>query len=111
MKRSLFVAVFLAVFPLLAVCADSGDVLRRADRDFCRDTRAQGLEGWLKWFAEDATLAQQNPPVTGNAALREFYKGLFSRADLDFSWEPGHAELFPAGDLGYTSGRYSMAFT
>ncbi len=111
MKRSLFLVAFLAVLSLVAVGADSAEALRHADREFCRDTRAHGLEGWLQWFADDASLPQQSPPVVGKAALRDFYKQLFSRSDLDFSWQPDHAQSFPSGHLGYTSGRYSMAFT
>ncbi len=111
MPRLLTMLPVIILVALSAWAADSADVLKQADLAFCEATRAKGLDGWMSYFADDAVLAQENPPVHGREALRAHYQGLFALKDLDFRWTPQHAELFPAGTLGYTSGRYTMAFT
>jgi ketosteroid isomerase-like protein len=94
----------------VAFAADNSDTLSKADKQFNADTRAQGLEGWLKWFAEDGYVGN-DPSVRGSDALRQFYTHLFSNKDLNFQWSPSHSELFPSGNMGYTTGRYTMTFT
>jgi ketosteroid isomerase-like protein len=111
MLRRMLPVLVVAFVAVSAGAGDSADVLKQADLAFCEATRARGLEGWMSFFADDAVLAQEKPPVLGREALRGHYQGLFALKDLDFRWTPQHAELFPAGILGYTSGRYIMAFT
>jgi ketosteroid isomerase-like protein len=109
MKKALLVFTFL----LVAICtlaADPSDVLSQADRQFASDTRANGLDGWMKWWAADGYPGSE-PGARGAEALRKYYGGLFARKNLDFRWAPDRAQLFPSGDFGYTSGHASLAWT
>jgi len=94
----------------MAFAAENSDALSNADKQFNADTRSQGLEGWLRWFAADGYVGN-DPSVRGADALRRFYTGLFSHKDLKFEWSPSHAEMFPSNNMGYTTGRYSLSFT
>lgn len=64
----------------------------------------------MSFFADDAYLGTK-PSIQGKLELRRQYQHLFSRRDLKFEWTPDHAEVFPSGILGYTSGRYTMSYT
>ncbi len=109
--RRLIPALLILLLSLTAFAAESADVLKQADIAFCDATRTRGLDGWMSYFADDAVIAQAKAPVYGRDALRAHYQDLFALKDLDFRWTPQQAELFPAGTLGYTSGRYTMSFT
>lgn len=89
---------------------ESSNAVREADLQFARNTAERGLEGWMSFFADDAYLGT-NPSIQGKLELRKFYQRLFTRRDLKFQWAPDHAEVFPSGNFGYTSGRYTMSFT
>lgn len=108
MRHAAIVLALLLSFTASAVAADP---LSEADLAFCQATRERGLEGWLAYFGDDAVIAQKSPPVYGKDALREHFKKLFALKDLDFRWSPAKAEIFPGGDLGYTSGRFTRSFT
>jgi len=97
----------LALPPAPVVSQAPGDVLRDADRAFFRDTRKNGLEGWLGWFAEDAVVFPPNGAlVVGSEAIRRHYEGLASFPPAGFVWEPDVASISAAGDFGWTIGKW-----
>jgi ketosteroid isomerase-like protein len=88
---------------------DPGEVLVEADRAFLADTEERGLEGWLAWFADDATILHTDgSPVRGPAALRGHYRSLADFPPPGFRWEPESAGLASSADLGWTAGTYSI---
>jgi ketosteroid isomerase-like protein len=112
MFRRIFSCVFLVAIlvPSFTLAADSSEVIKNADKQFYSDTRSQGLDGWLKWFAPDGYVGNE-PNVRGTEGLKQFYARLFSHKDLTFKWSPDRAEVFPSGTMGYTTGRYTLNFT
>ena len=108
MKLLTLALVFL--LSLAALAQAPKDDLKAVDVAFARATQQLGLEGWMSFFADDAYVGN-NPKVQGKLALRDFYKGLFARRDLKFEWTPDAAQVFPSGNMGYTSGRYTRSFT
>jgi len=88
-----------------AARSDPASALREADRAFCEATRADGLEGWLDWFAPDAVVF---PPRDGLAvgaeAVRAHYSGMQGFPAPGFLWEPLQAGIASSGDLGWTIG-------
>jgi ketosteroid isomerase-like protein len=82
--------------------------LRDADLDFGRQTAARRLEGWMDFFADDASIIHDGQTVTGKAALRAFYTPLFENKDFNLTWSPTHAEASADGTLGYTYGEYHV---
>jgi ketosteroid isomerase-like protein len=82
-------------------------LLLSADRAFNDDTAQRRLEGWMANMADDAVLFSAKP-IVGKDAIRAFYQPAFADADFSLSWQPTRAEMFPAGDTGYTTGRYEL---
>jgi ketosteroid isomerase-like protein len=80
--------------------------LRQADLDFARQTAARRIEGWMDFFADDASIIHDGQTVTGKDALRAFYQPVFANKDFSLTWSPTHAEASKDGTLGYTFGEY-----
>lgn len=80
--------------------------LRDADLAFAKQTTARGLEGWMDFFADDASTIHDGKTVTGKAALRAYYAPVFANKDFSLSWTPARAEAAKDGSLGYTYGDY-----
>lgn len=81
-------------------------MLLRTDRAFNAATQAQGVEGWVSFFAEDGSMLRPQGPITGHEAIRAAMAPAFANPDFSLTWEPQYAELTPGGRLGYTRGRY-----
>ena len=86
--------------------------IKKADLAFCEAAKARGLDGWMSWFAEDATAF---PPgkdlIHGQAELRQFYSGMFARKDFYIEWAPVQADAAAGGDMGYTIGKAKFRWT
>jgi ketosteroid isomerase-like protein len=80
--------------------------LRDADLAFARQTAARRLDGWMDFFADDASIIHDGQTVTGKDALRAFYQPIFANKDFTLTWSPNHAEASKDGTLGYTYGQY-----
>jgi ketosteroid isomerase-like protein len=80
--------------------------LRDADLEFCRQTAARRLDGWMDSFADDASILQNGRTVSGKADLRKHYEPMFANKDFTLAWTPTHAEAAKDGSLGYTYGTY-----
>jgi ketosteroid isomerase-like protein len=80
--------------------------LRDADLDFARQTAARRPDGWMDFFADDASVIHDGQTVTGKDALRAFYQPVFANRDFTLTWSPNHAEASKDGTLGYTYGEY-----
>ncbi len=80
--------------------------LRQADLDFARQTAARRLDGWMDFFADNASIIHDGRTVTGKDALRAFYQPVFGNRDFTLTWSPSHAEASKDGTLGYTYGEY-----
>jgi len=92
--------------------ANSGDAVKQADIDFCRAVQQRGVEGWMSFFKDSAVVGgPSDPPLKGKDEIRGFFTKVFARENLDFQWVPIAGEIFPAGNLGYTSGRAHQSYT
>jgi ketosteroid isomerase-like protein len=109
---SFFAAASLAQRPSVAPLSPAAQAsiweqdLRDADTDFAKQTAARGLEGWMSFFAPDATIIHDGQTVTGTQALRAFYAPIFANKNFSLAWKPTHAEASADGTLGYTYGTY-----
>jgi ketosteroid isomerase-like protein len=101
------------LYPLVRNFEDAsfGNLDRRISRppwqsDFARQTAARRLDGWMDFFADDASIIHDGQTVTGKNALRAFYQPVFANKDFSLTWSPTHAEASRDGTLGYTVGLY-----
>ena len=103
----------LPVFLLAAAAFGQPDpsVLIEADLAFGRAAAERGAEGFVSFFAPDASiLPAKSPVVTGIAALREVYRKIWATPGFSLSWKPLKAELARSGELGYTYGAYERKY-
>jgi ketosteroid isomerase-like protein len=80
--------------------------LRDADIEFCKQTAARRLDGWMDFFADDASSMQNGKTVSGKAELRKYYQPMFAVKEFTLTWTPIRAEAAKDGTLGYTYGTY-----
>lgn len=90
----------------LAQDSDPAAVLMEADRAFARETGERGIEGWMAWFAEEASMNTGGVEIRGHEAIRSAMAPLLADSDLRLEWEPERAVI--EGDLGYTVGGYRI---
>ena len=95
----------------LAFAQADPSVLIQADTDFCRAAAARGAEGFVSFFAPDASiLPAKSSVVTGIDALREVYRKVWATPGFSLAWKPLKAEMARSGDLGYTFGTYERKY-
>lgn len=79
--------------------------LEAADRAFAADTARRGVDGWVDAFAQGGAMGVGSRRVEGRDAIRAAIKdSLAPGRHLD--WSPIASGLSPAGDLGFTVGRF-----
>jgi ketosteroid isomerase-like protein/quercetin dioxygenase-like cupin family protein len=67
------------------------------------------LDKFMSFVAPDATMMMAGaPPVKGDKAIRETFGGLTKIPGFALTWKATQADVAASGDLGYTSGDYSL---
>lgn len=113
MKRLAWPCTALAAAALGYVAGkeDGRAALMRADVEFAKAAQARRLEGWMSYFADDATIF---PPgqdlLTGKDKLREHYAKMWGDPDFNLEWKPVMADIARSGDLGYTIGKATIRY-
>ncbi len=83
--------------------------LMAADRAFAAETAADGIEGWMRYFHEDAARPEfGGENRRGLAAIRAADAVNFANPELRLAWDPVHAGAFADGRHGYTMGRFQV---
>jgi len=104
----------ILVFILFALLGWAGDIkadraaIMKAERDFEAARANKGLEGWLSFFAEDATsLDAGQPIVEGKSAMRERLQKRFN-PNLLLKWQPVKVEVAASGDMAWSAGTWQL---
>lgn len=83
------------------------NMLMELDREFAAITQKEGVDGWVKYFAEDGVMApSKGDIIKGKEAIRKAMSTSFGTNGYSLMWEPEYAEVSEDGSLGYTYGRY-----
>ncbi|HPQ16330.1 MAG TPA: nuclear transport factor 2 family protein, partial [Bryobacteraceae bacterium] len=119
LRSAIFVAIAAALIgyqlagwrvTVASAARDRARELMEADRAFDEATAAEGAEGWLSFFADDAVmLPAGSDVVVGKKAIREFVQKRFSTPGFSLRWEP--IDAYASGDLGYTYGVFKSSRT
>lgn len=81
------------------------EAVMAADRAFNDDTAENGVDGWVRWFAEDGVMVIPGREVRGHDEIRRVMTpGLAEGRTL--TWDPTRGHVAASADLGYTVGRY-----
>ncbi len=104
----------LALLLLLVACRSAGTdraaPLLAADRAFCADTQSRRMEAWLAAFdVNGSQFDEEFRPVTGHVAIRAHMTELFADPANELQWDPDTAVISEAGNLGSTTGRWTMS--
>lgn len=79
-----------------------------AERAFARTSVEKGVrDSFLAFFAEDGINFQPHPTKTREAFMSR--PAPTARPPITLNWEPVWADVSTAGDLGYTTGPYTLA--
>jgi len=109
MKPALY---FTPLFVALSACGTTPDLeadrqaIMDADRAFAQATAANGVDGWVSYFAEDGVQFRPGGTISGHAAIRDLMAPALSNPTSSLTWEPVRARVSSSGDLGYTIGRW-----
>lgn len=107
----------LALLVIGASCA-SVDVPRSpaveelfsADLHFARDVAERGIDAWVDAFDVNGSQTDEElRPITGHAAIRERMSEFLSDPSNLLIWEPDTVHVSERGEMGSTSGRYTVA--
>ena len=60
---------------------------------------------------DGATLPPNEPTAKGMEAVKKGWAGILSLKDVEISWQPTSVQVADSGEIGYTSGTYSLSFT
>jgi ketosteroid isomerase-like protein len=100
---SLVLATLLALAPAASLAADPAPVIA-AERAFAADGLAMGIKGsFLKHMADDAIIFAPGP-----VSAKAFYGARPDRKGPDLVWWPLWAGLAKSGDLGFTTGPFTV---
>ena len=112
MKRLLPIVMSLPML-LTLVQAQGKDLspalssLLAAERAFARTSVEKGIrDSFLEFFADDGINFQPHPTKTKEAILRRPVPS--ARPPVVLDWQPAYADVSRAGDLGYTTGPYTL---
>jgi ketosteroid isomerase-like protein len=91
-----------------ASAMNGADMLRLLEADFMKATQEKGSQGYLSFYADDATeLPDGANMIRGKAAIAKTM-GFLDDKNNHLSWAPVYEDMSASGDLGYTFGTYEF---
>lgn len=86
--------------------------LRATDLAWSAAAGRKDLDAIVSFMADDGeTLAPNEPAAKDKAAIRKSWANLIGLPDCVVGWEPLRVQVAKSGELGYTSGTYTLSFT
>jgi uncharacterized protein (TIGR02246 family) len=86
--------------------------LRNLDAEWSKAAGAKDLEKTVSYYSDDASILPPNSPVlTGKAAARTMWGGMFKAPGFGGGWKATKVEVARSGDLAYVTGSYEMTET
>src|SRR5437016_645641 len=112
MRRHIWLLVILG--GVTAACGPTVNVEQERSALLARDKEWSGTtkdpDKFASYYAPDATAYPQGmPKATGPQAIKEQFVHMASMPGFTLRWTAAKAEVSAGGDLGYTSGTYTMA--
>jgi ketosteroid isomerase-like protein len=92
--------------------ASAEDTLRALDLAWSDAASRKDLDATVSYMADDGeTLPPNEPAARDKAAIRASWGNILSLPSLTIGWKPLRVGVAASGDLGYTSGSYTLSFT
>ena len=80
--------------------------LMKADSKFAEDSYKRGAEAWATAWADDGLKPGAKAPLVGKEAVKNQMTPFYAEPANKLTWHPVSAQVAPAGDFGYTWGRW-----
>jgi ketosteroid isomerase-like protein len=88
------------------------ETLRTLDRAWSDAAGRKDLDAVVSYMADDGeTLAPNEPAARDKPAIRASWAGLLGLPSVAVRWEPVRAQVAKSGEIGYTSGTYTLSYT
>jgi ketosteroid isomerase-like protein len=88
------------------------EALRAADLAWSDAANRKDLDAVVSYMADDGeTLAPNEPVARGKDAVRAGWENILALPGLTIHWQPATVEVAKSGEMGYTSGTYTLSFT
>lgn len=85
--------------------------LRAQDLAWSDTANQKDLDGIVSFMAEDGeTLAPNEPPARDKGAIKASWSNLIGLPGFTVHWEPLRVQVAESGEIGYTSGFYTVTF-
>ena len=82
--------------------------IRQAEADFEAARAAKGLEGWLSFFADDATDIAAGAPIADKTAMRARLQKRWNN-NFVLKWQPVKVKVARGGDMAFSVGTWQIA--
>ena len=107
MKKLMLAAALVMCAATMRAATNEAEVLMNADKQFAKESLAEGGKAWSRWFAENAVKpGAEGKWVIGSKAIGEQMEKALADPKM-LEWEPEHSEVSKGGTLGYTWGRWT----
>jgi ketosteroid isomerase-like protein len=121
-KLTLGLLIMISAVGILSVSGNSdvrgsGNIkeeqeLRAVDLAWSDAASRKDLDSVVSYMADDGeTLAPNEPAARGKAAIRASWSNLLSLPGVSVRWEPLRVQVGKSGEIGYTSGTYTLSYT
>lgn len=92
--------------------AEEEKALREADVAWSVAAEKKDLDALVGFVSDDTTMLPPNAPAAkGKDAVRKEWSSILGLKDVAVSWQPTTVQVADSGELGYTSGTYTLTFT
>src|SRR5947208_16409510 len=111
--RELCLAFLIAVVVVGGIAASkmqpqgNEQAIRQAEADFEAARAAKGLEGWLSYFADDATDIAAGAPIADKSAMRARLQKRWNN-DLLLKWQPVQVKVDRGGNMAFSVGTWQI---
>ena len=86
--------------------------LRSTELAWSETAGKKEIDNFMNFVTDDSIQLPPNAPsAKGKDAVRKEWETLFALKDSTVKWDPTLVQVAESGELGYTSGTYSLTFT
>lgn len=88
------------------------NAIRQADLEWSKAASGKNMDKLVSFYADDGALYPPNAPISaGIPAIKVAWTGMMNLPGFQVNWVPSRVEAAKSGDLGWSTGTYTMTTT